>query len=605
MPVIVPTQIAHRLAEIETKPKSIDPFKHASELNQLITQPSQLSDAERLGCQAEIWAWQFMPVRGSDGGPWQSYFGPLASGTSPDGKLVYMPDAAAVSREVIEYWQARSQQTHHPVLRARYSDLAIEIGQIWNRHNRAEMPIAFPLALIHRSIDSHLEALAKDFVERNHQAWEFLSRALSLALRIKDNERSASVKDAAFDFCRKLRQSGKDGYWSNLDNLLWDRSGLHITTEEQSELIEWLESALRVNANFDEPSRFNPHRALDAADHLGRWYKKTNQPQKSIDALKLAGSAFEKASVESDALVAIAWLEDLSKRYRQAKLLGDVARVDAMIKDRSRDLEKSMSTHEVAHSVSREDIDRWLDQLIKDSLEKSLGRISVQMMTNEDRLKGMITSAASDSPLHSMVSIKIQGVYGFTRSTIGPVEDDMAGRVINMASNLIGFQAPWLRMALERAKSQWSIDIDRLLDWLVHSPLFPEDVHELLREGLDAWFKADHLKAIHILTPQVESALREWLVLLGETPMRPDHDADGFKAVGMGEILHTKAFRENVDGTLRLHLRALYTDAKGLNLRNRIAHGLAGADFLGQDIADWVVHSLLAIRTYAHLRPSQ
>ena len=70
----------------------------------------------------------------------------------------------------------------------------------------------------------------------------------------------------------------------------------------------------------------------------------------------------------------------------------------------------------------------------------------------------------------------------------------------------------------------------------------------------------------------------------------------------MGKVLHTESFRTKVDQTLWLHLRALYTDAKGLNLRNRIAHGLASPEALNRGAANWVIHSLLAIRTYAHLR---
>ena len=84
--------------------------------------------------------------------------------------------------------------------------------------------------------------------------------------------------------------------------------------------------------------------------------------------------------------------------------------------------------------------------------------------------------------------------------------------------------------------------------------------------------------------------------------MRPDPESGGFEALGMGRVLHTESFRTRVNPTLRMHLRALYTDAKGLNVRNRIAHGLASPEVLDRGIANWVIHSLLAIRTYAHLK---
>lgn len=63
----------------------------------------------------------------------------------------------------------------------------------------------------------------------------------------------------------------------------------------------------------------------------------------------------------------------------------------------------------------------------------------------------------------------------------------------------------------------------------------------------------------------------------------------------MGSILHTESFRTRFDPTARLHLRALYTEAKGVNVRNKLAHGVLGENFLGRGVANWVIHSLLLI----------
>lgn len=45
----------------------------------------------------------------------------------------------------------------------------------------------------------------------------------------------------------------------------------------------------------------------------------------------------------------------------------------------------------------------------------------------------------------------------------------------------------------------------------------------------------------------------------------------------------------------------LYTSPKGFNLRNKLAHGLAGPDAIGLGMANLVVHSLLDIGTSGHL----
>lgn len=68
----------------------------------------------------------------------------------------------------------------------------------------------------------------------------------------------------------------------------------------------------------------------------------------------------------------------------------------------------------------------------------------------------------------------------------------------------------------------------------------------------------------------------------------------------MGAILVHEALIKSMEPTLRLHLRSLYTPAKGHNLRDELAHGLATPVFMGRGMANWVVHSLLAIRTVGH-----
>jgi len=66
-------------------------------------------------------------------------------------------------------------------------------------------------------------------------------------------------------------------------------------------------------------------------------------------------------------------------------------------------------------------------------------------------------------------------------------------------------------------------------------------------------------------------------------------------------VLMNPVFKDKAHPAFRLHLRALYTSPKGMNLRNKVAHGLASPNAFGLGTANWVVHSLLAIRTFGHL----
>ena len=103
------------------------------------------------------------------------------------------------------------------------------------------------------------------------------------------------------------------------------------------------------------------------------------------------------------------------------------------------------------------------------------------------------------------------------------------------------------------------------------------------------------MKAIHILVPQIEAALRDLLAALGAPVMIPDTDLGGFQVIGLGKILSHEIFHARTPKDLRFHLRALYSDRRGINLRNHLAHGLAHPELLNMGLSNWVVHTLLLI----------
>jgi len=596
MPVALLPALAARIAEIEAASTPINEIEFASGLDALVTQdPKTLSNDERRGCVGEIIGFRFAALAGSESGPWDIAFGPNSSGTTVDGREVYFPDVESIDHEVIEYWIRRSEETPHPTLRARYADLAWEIGKFWNRGHPTGPRIAVDRAIAWRAIDAYLEAVEQAVAKDAHQAWRFLARAQDLALRIKDDKLAERSKLAAYGYHRAMVASGHPAYWWKLDELMWERKGREFSSEERQELIQWLEDALARHANADDSERFDPHQALDAANRLSRWYRVSGQRDCEVKAIRSAGTAFEQAAPKASALTANAWLENLLVNYRNAGLAEDAARVEAAIRARGGEAEQSLKRYEATIDIKPEELEAWLDEITAGSMELAFGRIAVNCMSKEETLRGLIETSAATAPLIAQTPIGITGFGGFTTARIGSVSEDMPGRVIYQAATAIGASAPFLLQALERVKARYQVDASKLLGFLTGNPFFPPHSHALLKEGVDAWFARDFVKAIHILVPQVEAALREILIAMGESAVRPSRESGGFDVVPMGSILHTESFKARFDPTARLHLRALYTEAKGLNVRNKLAHGVLGENFLGQGVANWVIHSLLLI----------
>ena len=71
--------------------------------------------------------------------------------------------------------------------------------------------------------------------------------------------------------------------------------------------------------------------------------------------------------------------------------------------------------------------------------------------------------------------------------------------------------------------------------------------------------------------------------------------------LGMGDILGTPEITALLGRDFVLHLRTLYCDPRGCNLRNEIAHGLFPAEKIGRPVACRIVHSFLALGIWREL----
>lgn len=247
MSVSLPRAFEVALSAIESTPTYINGRAFSVELERSSPDPSALSDAERRGCIAEIIGHRFVAIPSSDRDPWDSYFGPVTSGVDQDGNPVYFPDATKIEETVIQYWISRSERTMHPILRARYADLAWEVGRIWNRGHPGGTQIPLPREIAQRAANAYIESIKLlDPVEplKLHEAWQFLGRALSLALSIKDQALVDRVKDLAFDFNRANRKAGRLAQWWQVDDFAFDRKGLVLSEAERTELLRWLQESL-------------------------------------------------------------------------------------------------------------------------------------------------------------------------------------------------------------------------------------------------------------------------------------------------------------------------------------------------------------------------
>lgn len=218
-----------------------------------------------------------------------------------------MPPANRATGRTPDRWTKRSSNTGrserarecpHVALRARYADLAREIGELWSR----DQPVAKvdrPRTSSQLAARSYIEAVEAGLAMDAFISWQWLERALDIVSLIKDVLLIDRAKTAAFDFQRGRNQAGDQVLWWGLDDIMAGSNNVTWTEQERAEGCELLRRRLD-RASDISGMEFDPYTASGAADRLARWV----EADEKVAALLAAGGAFEAMAAKADGRVA-------------------------------------------------------------------------------------------------------------------------------------------------------------------------------------------------------------------------------------------------------------------------------------------------------------
>jgi hypothetical protein len=375
--VVVPECVEKGLREIEQKCAPIEEIALRDMLAQLIPKEAIFSDEEKQGLWAELNAFFFSSSLNSKREPWGTYFVPMGSGVTQAGEALYFPDAAVITPAIIRHWRARAVKCHHPILRARYSDLAWDFARFVTGVNADQADAV-------RAIDAYLDAVENKKYENEYQAWRFVERAIELAINLKDNARKERGKTALFCLFRMLWSAGDRFMWWQLHDIVRKHKNLKPSEDESKEIVSYLEAALSLCSNKNNKERFDPYLATGAATRLAEWYAGQDNERKRV--ILEAGKVYEDASAEAAGLTAVAWLEDVLRKYKDAGLNADVARVENMIRQKSKVAQSEMQHISSSIEIDADEYGRMLNELIEGGLHKSLRRIAITFLVKNDEV---------------------------------------------------------------------------------------------------------------------------------------------------------------------------------------------------------------------------
>jgi len=588
----IPEWVQKVLSSFEDRTEPYQEVEISDALHAVRKGQGDVADGDSKGFIAEWSAFLFMERRGKDS-VWGMYFAPFMSTKGSDGSDLFSPDIKNLDADVVGHWEERARTCGNPVMRARYSDLVWDLKRAitGQKPNPDYARIA---------IDSYLAAADRKFYPMEVVGIQWLGRALDLSVSINDFDRTKRLVEFMFAFYDRVAQPQFIGTWLFLFDNLYGKK--FVSPEQESHVIANLEAML-AKMTDTTVSDAGVHMTLDpwgaeaAAQRLAQHYRRQSDKPNVERVIKAYGRAFEYMAREANPMMAMAWLQPVIERFEQVGLKAEAERLQIMSAEKGKNIGSDLKEISVKVEVKPEDVEKLVEHLVGGGdLKAALGQIADYFIPKASDARKLLDQMRTDAPLLSMIPINILASDGHTTAKIKSLDEDADGRLHKQLAETIGFYQPFLVHTLAKLRERYAPTTQDVLDFVCESPLFAGCQSGLLRDGLLAYEQQDFVKAIHVLVPQIEQILRNFLGFLGRPTLRTVRNHPGIMdAKSMNDILGDERMREVLTENLWRYLTVVYIDKRGLNLRNDLAHGLVPLTGFNRYVAGRVFHTLLAL----------
>lgn len=581
------------LLEIDTSTHSLDPQTIASQLRQncIALHDGSITEAEEKWLINEYLPLQLDAESNKLNDPWDSYFAPIGSRRDHEGNMIYFPDPFKSEVSSVENWKKHAKSLKHPILQARYADVIWDLGSRISPQTKRE--IEFGRIAVTAYLNTALNNLAPDAFTR----FVYLKRGFNLAKSIGMTAEAVEFKRLLLVEHVNAHKDIKQGFIFTAYDFLISQKEAGLTELEHQRLTDDFEIAL--SKYTDKESEFFD---VFFADAVGKrliiHYTKKQLPKEVTRILTAQAHALEFNARKGNALFAASFLRDALDKYKEAKLHADAERVRIQLERTIATSQSEMATFSHSTSITKEEKLQFETSLVSDKPLITMQRIASQFLPRVRTLTAHIENMAKEAPLFSMLSQQIISDNQVV-AVVGGVDNDMEGRLLLAASQDITLSTTWLKWGIDAAIKAHSLVPEQFVEYANRTGLFSDQRTNLLLEGFKAWYADDQVKAIHILIPQVEHALRSLARKFDHATTKEHKNIKGVSAsIGMGDILFDDKIIDSFGehgADLRLYLLAFYADPRGHNIRNRCAHGLLEGDDLSEAVTLRIVHTLILL----------
>lgn len=513
-------------------------------------------------------------------------FGPLA--TYEDGGQ--SPDPAIFTEGALEYYAKRSQETSNPIHRSRYCDF------LWEKrrdHNFAR-----------GAIDAYLECLPIYLANGWYdQAADAISRATELALTLHDGERITKVRGRLLRAMDRLSAIGDHPALEYCLDLI---DTLLAMKKETTDLdFQKALDVCRKGGSFcaSQNGAFIYHLARDFEERQALLWQRLRNEEEMDNARVRVGELYEKEAELRGAgsnMLAAVFFQKAAQHYANIGRGDKVQELKVKVKQRWKAAADGGEFKRIETTVKlpAKQIDEYAQGIIRQGINKALLVVSLDLnlVPDIERCRKVATEQKQEFPLLGLIPRSTLRGARQVASASTQEEIDETNALAQYSVDL-GLSQIYLGKVFEMMRQDGGFTMDSLVSYMSSSPFFDGDKLEVIRVGIERYFAADYVSAVHILVPQLEDVLRRIIGKLGvsTTSLAPNGLT---REKLLNEVLNTPELKALLGGRVWFYFKYVLDHQLGENLRNDVAHGLITKDRCTRQLTETVLHLFLRLTPY-------
>lgn len=493
------------------------------------------------------------------------------------------PSFDEITEEMIHYWEKRADKTNNLVMKARYAGLVWEFAELVTKKKAH-----YKIAEIH--IEALLKILTQDLKGRDITLVSKAKRAYYLAKRLNNKELIKRSIQSTIDLEQRIAIDQYPGRWGFCFNIFVLQKCEQISEDKRCKILNDLESRFtRVSLlDYSNPCEY-------AGVALARYYRSKHDDKNLGRVIETMVSCIKKGLKKQSPLTQYMTLKRIYDLYIENNFQGKAKELLPQISELNTAVYASLKEIAIGKQIEQKQLNEYIHGIIDGGFEVALHNISSHFGFTKAKLKRDLHKQAELAPPVYQVSKQILDFKGRHVATIRELAKDEDGQIIHLMSQHIAILAVLLHLVIKKMIDRYNVNVDDFIEYVYHSPLFDESSKGLLKAGITAYLKADYISATHILTPQIEAAIRNLVERKGN-PVLKENRFGGFQYRTLDDLIRDQSVIDYFGEDTVFYFTSLLTDQRGINIRNYLCHGLFPSFVIEESfLADRVMHVILLI----------